>query len=78
MTHSNSPNRPHEISQKDREANDVLIDDNTKVVISLDVLHQEEEEILRLIQVSTPTGVGQQQNCYVLITSQSAYIMKKG
>ena len=59
-------------------ANDVEISDNTRLVISLDVLHQEDEELIRLVQVATPTVLGQQRNCYVLITSQSVYILRKG
>lgn len=76
------PKRPQEIRPEDRKANDIPIDDNTQLVISLDVLFHEdeerEEEVFRLVQVATPTGVGQQRNCYLLVTSQATYIMRKG
>ena len=54
------------------------IDDTTRLVISLDILHQEEEELHKLVQVATPTGVGQQRTCYVLLTSHCTYILRKG
>ena len=54
------------------------IDDNTQLVISLDVLHQEDERLIRLVQVATPTGVGQQRTCYVLVTSLYTYVLRKG
>lgn len=74
-----SPVRPREITENDKRANDKEMDDNTRLVISLDVLHQhDEEELLRLVQVATPTGVGLQRTCYVLITSHSTYILRKG
>ena len=78
MVYDRFPERPQEITLEDRKANDIIIDDNTRVVISLDVLFNEDEEVLQLMQVATPTGVGQQRNCYLLVTSQATYIMKKG
>ena len=77
-----TPQRPRTISVANREANDISIDDNTHLVISLDILFHEdeenEEEVLRLLQVAMPTGVGQQRSCYLLVTSQATYILKKG
>ena len=55
-----------------------MIDDTTRLVISLDVLHQEDENMVRLVRVATPTGVGQQRTCYVLVTSTHVYILQKG
>lgn len=82
VVYDGSPTRPREITREDREANDMPIDDNTQLVISLDVLFHEdgekEEEVLRLVQVATPTGIGQQRNCYLLVTSQATYILRKG
>lgn len=78
MHYDGSPTRPQAINKQDREANDVEIDDNTRLVISLDILHDHDEELLRLIQVATPTGVGQQRKCYILITSMATYILRKG
>ena len=78
VQYSGSPLRPRKITGKDKKANDIEIDDNAKVVISLDILHNEDEKIVRLVQVATPTGVGQQRACYILITSACTYILKKG
>lgn len=78
MASEASPQRPSEITEAARSANDVDIDDTTRIVISLDVLHQEDENLLRLVQVATPTGVGQQRTCYVLVTSLHTYILRRG
>ena len=76
-----SRTRPLEITKEDREANDLPIDDNTQLVVSLDVLFNEgdkEEEILRLVQLATPTVAGQQRTCYLLLTTHAVYIMRRG
>ncbi len=81
MVYDGSPTRPQEITQEDREAYDLPIDDNTQLVVSLDVLFNEgdtEEQISRLVQLSTPTVVGQQRTCFLLLTSHAVYIMKRG
>ena len=81
MVYDGSPTRPQEITQQDREANDLSIDDNTLLVVALDVLFNEgdkDEEILRLVQLATPTGVGQQRTCYLLLSTQAVYIMRRG
>lgn len=74
---SEAPDRPNEITAKAKKANDIVIDDTTRLVISLDVLHQEDENMVRLVRVATPTGVGQQRTCYVLVTSTHVYILRK-
>lgn len=78
LRYDGSPLRPREITDKDRRASDIEIDDNARLVISLDILHREDEKLHRLIQVATPTGVGQQQTCYILVTSDYTYILKRG
>ena len=78
LRYDGSPLRPSEITDKDRRASDVEIDDNARLVISLDILHREDEKLLRLVQVATPTGVGQQRTCYILVTSDCTYILKRG
>ena len=76
--YDSSPQRPSEITERDRTAMDIEIDDNARLVISLDILHREDEKLLRLTQVATPTGVGQQRTCYILVTSDCTYILKRG
>ena len=48
MVYESSPHRPKKITDADKMAADVMIDDNTRLVLSLDILYTNEEEIDRV------------------------------
>ncbi|XP_064384212.1 pleckstrin homology domain-containing family M member 2-like isoform X2 [Halichondria panicea] len=65
------------ISDADKRASDIVIDETTRLVLSLDVLSEDNEQPLRLVQLATPSGVGLQRIAYCLITDRGVYILRK-
>lgn len=96
--YSSPPQRSDEITARDKHAADIPVDENMRLVFSLDVYFSENEDVLRvsdnlntdyrgiasfslylqLVQVATPTGLGQQSIVFVLITNEALYILRKG
>lgn len=48
VVYDSSPSRPRDITEADRTAADVRVNDNTKLVFSLDILYTDQEEIIRV------------------------------
>lgn len=68
------PTRPMSITHMDKHSCDIAIDDNTRIVLSLDVFHQPEETAVRLVSVQIPQGPGRYQKACLVITDAAIYL----
>ncbi len=53
VIYNGPPNRPMEITESERHSCDVPIDDNTRIVLSLDVFHHSDERAIRVSNTDT-------------------------